>query len=343
MKFNKLLWGASIIALFCIGCDSDNDSKDVNANQLPSAQGNQNDGEGTSTGDNNSSAKPSNPTPPSDETGNGDGENTSPDIETKKCDPACPAGQSCVDGACVTPTDDCGNTCDDGHICQNGVCIAKSEPEPSVPKTCSNDSPCDAGYSCISGQCVAGEPNGCAPECKAGFACINGECIENTASDKPDKQNCNKDVACDPSAVCVSNYYCVELCGEGENIYQNIDILYEASASQGDDNAQGFELIKDKESLDAYINKNHLTAIVDIDFTKDAVLAINKMTTSMGIAFHLRSACDIAGVSTFTAYQAYCASEGMDAAIDWKWIMVKVPKDGNYDVKFETNDHYCVK
>lgn len=347
-----LFWGASILALLFIGCDSDDDSKDVKAvQQQSSAQGDQNGNESAPNEGDDAGTKPSTPSTPG--ASENDGNNPPPSgndqkppsgNETKTCDPACPNGQACIEGKCEMPTDDCQNTCDDNHVCLNGICIAKSEPEPA--KSCNNDSPCNEGYSCINGECVLPVlEKECSPECKAGFSCVDGACVEITASDNSDKKNCNKDVACDPSAVCVSDYYCVELCGEGENIYNKIEIIDELGVSQGVDykSMRGFNLLKDKDALNTFISDNYLPPIDGIDFTKDAVLAIYSENESMGMGFELLNACDISGVWTFTTNKFYCITEGGNDALEWKWILLRVPKDGQYDVKFESNDHYCVK
>ncbi|MBR4986582.1 MAG: hypothetical protein IKY83_12695 [Proteobacteria bacterium] len=44
-----------------------------------------------------------------------------------------------------------------------------------------------------------------------------------------------------------------------------------------------------------------------------------------------------------TAETRFCAGKPMDDALEWQWIMLQVPKNGNYDVEFITNNHYCLK
>ena len=338
----NIIWGIVIASLFCIGCDSD-DNKDVKADQQPSAQSNQNEDGGAPSESDDAGAKPTTPSNPG-ASDNPDVDNPPSENETKKCDPACPDGQACIDGACKATSNDCPNACDANHVCIDGACVAQTMPEPEPPKTCDDHTPCNAGYTCIEGECVfLSQEDPCMPACKAGFTCIQGKCIENTASDKPDKNNCNTGDPCDPSAVCVSDYYCVELCGGGKDIYNQIDIIVELGVSQGIEAAKpGFELLKDKKALDTFISNHYLPPIDGIDFTKDAVLAITGGESGMGIQFKLLNACDISGTSTFTAYKYYCSTANMVDALEWQWILLRVPKDGKYDVKFETNDHYCV-
>lgn len=345
----KIFCVIAVASLVLLGCGSD-DHKDVKSNPQPSAQNTENEQGAPSESDDGESkpvdsSTPSNPSNPGASGNDGAGQPPSGG-ETERCEPECREGLACINGSCVTPTDDCENACDARHVCIEGVCVAKSEPNPEPQKTCDDDTPCDAGYSCINGECVlpADEDDVCNPVCKAGFTCIEGECVENTASDKPDQNNCNTGNPCDPSAVCVSNYYCVELCGGGKDIYNQIDIIDELGVSQGIEAAKpGFELLKDKDALDTFISNHFLPPIDGIDFGKDAVLAITSGTSGMGIQFKLLKACDVSGTSTFTVLKYYCSTANMVGALEWQWVLLSVPKDGQYDVKFETNDHYCVQ
>ncbi len=339
----RLIYGIAISTLFTVGCGSDNESA-VKAEQTSMAQTGQSaNGSETAAPDDSSASSAGQANESSESNGNNGSEQLTPTAKPQACPNGCPNGQACIDGTCKTPTNDCQNTCDDSHVCIDGVCIAKSEPEHA--KTCTDDSSCDNGHTCVDGECVlSAQEKTCSPECNAGFSCVDGNCVANTASDNPGKMNCNKDVACDPTAVCVSDYYCVELCGEGSDIYNKIDIIDEFGVSQGIEAAKpGFELLKDKESLDVFISKNYLPALDGIDFSKEAVLAITSGESGMGVHFKLLNACDISSTSTLTAFKYYCSTDPMPDALEWQWIMVRVPKDGNYDVKFETNDHFCVK
>jgi MYXO-CTERM domain-containing protein len=74
----------------------------------------------------------------------------------------CPAGQTCVGGACV---DACtGVTCPFGNACQNGVCV-----DPCAGVACSADEVCEAGACKLKCDCAG---------CPSGATCAsNGRCV----------------------------------------------------------------------------------------------------------------------------------------------------------------------
>ena len=376
----RLLYWVSITAMLCLGCDSDNDTDDTGkqssslnaSNSSQDANSSQDDsassGEGASSGQSNAgvseeSGDAATPTgkasgeksagETSASSGNDSASSAQSGAKTDDCSPACSNGYACVDQVCVKVSDVSGS-CSDGAVCpedsecRNGQCIVISENKEPDSKAdqnipCSDGAVCPEDSECRNGQCIAisdhAEPK-----------CDNGSC-SSESGDVNARNNCNTGDPCDPSSICVSDYYCLPLCGEGSDIYQNIDILYQGGISQGDEaDKQGFTLIKDKASLDEFVAKHYLSqigdmsAIENIDFSQDALLAITSGVMGiMGIPFVLDAACNIAGVQTFTAFSAFCNTDNFPAALDWKWILIRVPKDGNYDVKFVTNNHYCPK
>ena len=115
----KIIWGIAIASLFCIGCGSD-DNKDVKANQQPSAQNNQNENLSAPSESDDAGTNPSTPSNPG-ALDNPDVDNPPSENETKTCDPACPDGQACIDGACKAISKDCPNACDANHVCIDGA------------------------------------------------------------------------------------------------------------------------------------------------------------------------------------------------------------------------------
>jgi uncharacterized protein (TIGR03382 family) len=98
----------------------------------------------------------------------------------------CPAGLSCVEGACVRP-DRCDSRedCCPGAECRGGICVA---PEP----VCSADVPCGgAAQSCVAGQCLR---RACADSsvCPAAHHCLGGYCHR----EPPCRAACGLDGAC---------------------------------------------------------------------------------------------------------------------------------------------------
>jgi hypothetical protein len=84
---------------------------------------------------------------------------------------ACPSGQLCRDGECITPECECSPTCPtgacpSGQLCRDGECIT---PECECSPTCPNGT-CPSGQLCRDGKCI--EP----PSCKCSELCPNGTC-----------------------------------------------------------------------------------------------------------------------------------------------------------------------
>ncbi|MCK4659721.1 MAG: hypothetical protein KAV82_09400, partial [Phycisphaerae bacterium] len=76
-----------------------------------------------------------------------------------------------IDEACALDSD-----CPAGETCVNGVCVSGAEPE------CVFNSDCATGETCVNGECVAGTAPECEfdSDCAAGEACVNGECVSDT-------------------------------------------------------------------------------------------------------------------------------------------------------------------
>jgi len=110
----------------------------------------------------------------------------------RKCDPACPAGQTCRQGACTCDNGGtvCGaSCCADGQTCQSGTC---ADPLPqclAFGASCKNAGvPCCDGTVCASGQGGTGDiacyrPAGAAcattAECVFDSTCKDGVCVAN--------------------------------------------------------------------------------------------------------------------------------------------------------------------
>lgn len=86
----------------------------------------------------------------------------------KTCDPACPKGESCKDGACVKDTPKtCDPACPKGESCKNGACVK------DVPKTCTPA--CSDKQICDNGTCV---DKTCSPACGSDQKCVVDTCID---------------------------------------------------------------------------------------------------------------------------------------------------------------------
>jgi Cys-rich repeat protein len=117
-----------------------------------------------------------------------------------QCNPACPAGQTCVyetgttRTACQSSTGTACTTdaqCLNGQTCQSGVC---------KPKTlgCTSDSQCPTGQTCQSGACkAAGTPCSTDAQCLNGQTCQSGVC-------KPKTLGCTSDSQCPTGQTCQS-------------------------------------------------------------------------------------------------------------------------------------------
>ena len=144
------------------------------------------------------------------------------------CTPACPTGQQCVSGACVTPGGGggggtppnlvCGSGyCTYGQWCDNGTCTAKN--------SCTNTSNCESGQFCFAGMCqTISQPSTCggmiemngicqwctdADQCSSGQSCIGGYCVptecQNSSSCVPpnfDGINADTVFTCNTSNQC---------------------------------------------------------------------------------------------------------------------------------------------
>lgn len=86
----------------------------------------------------------------------------------------CPAGLSCVDGAC-TPACSASKPCPTGFACDTAKGVCTENPTP-----CTTSSQCTGGNVCVDEHCVApcGPNNACAP----GLVCLDGGC---TPDEKP--------------------------------------------------------------------------------------------------------------------------------------------------------------
>lgn len=146
-------------------------------------------------------------------------------------DGACPPGQICIRGQCVTEEEPCGpdhpaGACPAGEVCLEGACVAEGDlcstlaPEGLCPSgrtcldgvcrdddlLCSEDRPdglCDAGQVCLDGVCVqesalcgAVVPDGL---CPAGATCVDGRCVDDALLCGPD----NPDGMCAGDMVCL--------------------------------------------------------------------------------------------------------------------------------------------
>jgi hypothetical protein len=67
----------------------------------------------------------------------------------KTCSPACSSSQTCVDGQCVSGACGTGGACPSGQKCQGGVCITP----------CSANSDCPSDETCSSGICIPKSSN----------------------------------------------------------------------------------------------------------------------------------------------------------------------------------------
>ena len=108
----------------------------------------------------------------------------------------CPWDEICVDGRCVTPTEDqCryDSQCGGGFVCNGGEC----EPEAD---TCLNDGDCDIDCICVDGFC---DPEvECTPltGCPDGLVCsADGQCVPVP----PSEPECCVSTDCDPDEICV--------------------------------------------------------------------------------------------------------------------------------------------
>lgn len=70
----------------------------------------------------------------------------SPGLCPTSCEPACPAGEVCRDGACVSDSS-CDPACLAGEVCQDGACVSDPSCDPA----------CEHGAICVSGSCVFDE------------------------------------------------------------------------------------------------------------------------------------------------------------------------------------------
>lgn len=329
----RIIWIASVIALMMAGCDANDEKAEVSAQQnslsASEAEGGDTD-EGAQTGER--SERLPDVDPKSDESQGTANE------DNKGCSIVCPEDMVCVGDMCIKATDDCMAPCDDASVCVNGVCVMRDD----APGKDVCDPACSDGFYCAEGACIPLLPKECDHACELGTTCIDGVCVKTAAPEDKYQQDCNGDAPCDPTDVCVSHHYCVGVCTSGNDITNKIDILYQIGVSQGDDAARpSFKLITDRASLDSLLYDNHLLPVEAVDFDKDAVLAITSGVSGMGVGFVLSSACNVSGKSVMTAETRFCA--GQNAALEWQWIMLRVPKDGNYDVEFITNNHYCLK
>lgn len=138
-------------------------------------------------------------------------------LDDRECDEstlACPAGQLCVDGYCITAAgfdtssdasdvsaDPCiGVSCSSEQECCNGTCVDTS----SDPMNCSHcGAICGAGEICALGlcQCGADQAQG-RPVCDEGEACCGDECVDVSF----DSRHCGGcDQVCDSSnTLCVA-------------------------------------------------------------------------------------------------------------------------------------------
>ncbi|MBQ8035835.1 MAG: hypothetical protein IJ268_02475 [Proteobacteria bacterium] len=331
----KAILALAVSAIFFAGCESSDEKAEVSASQNPlSAGANANDmvqSEDVHADDVQAEAQGSDKAKEAEKS----------DAAPSGCSVICPDGMVCVGDMCIRATDDCLAPCDDGSECVNGVCISRQE----VPADVCNPACADSEY-CVNGQCVSYDVKVCDPECDNGTICIDGVCVKTAEPEDRTQVDCDGEFACDPTMICVSHHYCVPVCGahDGEDILHKIDILYQVGVSQGDEQAKpGFTILSDQDALDEFVSLHYLKAVEGIDFAKDEVLAINSGVSGMGVRFELSGACDISGKSVMTAEMRYCAGEPMDAALAWQWIILRVPKGGNYDVEFVTNTHYCLK
>ena len=108
------------------------------------------------------------------------------------CDPACEAGFTCTDGACIEDVVVCDPECGEGFTCTDGECIEDvlvCDPE------------CGEGFTCTAGECIEDVVEGCDPECEDGFTCVDNECVEDVV------EGC--DPECEDGFTCVDNE-CVE-------------------------------------------------------------------------------------------------------------------------------------
>ncbi len=99
----------------------------------------------------------------------------------------CGAGQSCVDGTCVSQDPCAGVTCGADETCQNGLCVGPCGTCPAGRVCDVNRRACVFGDACTNVQCppdrvcVEGQcrfPDPCAGEtCPAGQSCVDGSCL----------------------------------------------------------------------------------------------------------------------------------------------------------------------
>ena len=331
----KIIWFASVIALMMAGCSASDEKAEVSAQQNSLSA---DEAEGGNTDEGKQVGESSEKIPDVDQK-SGESQGTEYE-ESTGCSSECPEDMVCVSGMCIKTTDDCIAPCDDASVCINGACVMRDD---ALGKNVC-DPACSEGFFCAEGACIALLPKECDHACELGTTCIDGVCVKTAAPKDNYQQDCDGYAPCDPTDVCVSHHYCVGVCTSGDDITNKIDILYQVGVSQGDETAKpSFKLITDRDSLDAFLYDNHLLPVEAVDFDKDTILAITSGVSGMGVGFALSSACNVSGKSVMTAETRFCAGKPMDAALEWQWIMLQVPKDGNYDVEFITNNHYCLK
>lgn len=112
-----------------------------------------------------------------------------PSVCSKDQDCATQAGEKCLNGACVAPSNQCsdGTQCKNGAACVDGACVP----------SCSADKPCPTGYACDTERGVCTEnPNECGGSagCTGGTVCVESRCVA----------PCGEGGACDGGLVCVN-------------------------------------------------------------------------------------------------------------------------------------------
>ncbi|MDP6947353.1 MAG: hypothetical protein QF464_24610, partial [Myxococcota bacterium] len=125
------------------------------------------------------------------------------------CDPACEAGWTCVDDACVEDApEDCDPACADGEACVDGVCEACAPTCDGF--ACGGDDGC--GGACEADSCATSCPDGEVATCEDGAcACCTLDCAGKACGDDGCGGECG---TCTAGEICSEMFQCVDPASE---------------------------------------------------------------------------------------------------------------------------------
>lgn len=158
------------------------------------------------------------------------GNNKNNKVEQDVCDPACGAGEECVNGVCEALVCVEDADCGEGFTCLDGSCVGP----------CTEDEDCPTGAICEDGACVVGERCVEDTDCGEGEYCEAGECLPYECTEDSECGDCGEFERpyCDENNECACEAPCAEGCAEGslccESRDECVELVAECDAKECD-------------------------------------------------------------------------------------------------------------